>query len=185
MQGDFDEVRTIVATPSGRLDAGQVLSALVMLRRLRDQLGEWEPQLIGMARELGTSWADLAPVLGVASRQAAERRYLRLHPGTGETGEQRVLARRDGRAGDRAVSAWAKENASRLRTLAGQVGAAGVAGVSQALGDDDPTTLLHPLANARTQLGRSHPDLARQIDEVAERTRQIRDDTQAQRDSAR
>ncbi|WP_222853560.1 hypothetical protein [Fodinicola acaciae] len=185
MEGDFERVRTIAATRAERLSAEQVLSALVLLRRLRSQLAEWEPHLIAAARELGTSWADLAPALGVASRQAAERRYLRLRPGAGDTGEQRVVAQRDLRAGDRAVSAWARENAAQLRTLAGQVGAAGVLSVSHALGDDDPTTLLHPLAAARAQLGASHPDLARQIDEISERTHQIRRDTQARRDSSR
>ncbi|MFE4825176.1 type III effector protein, partial [Streptomyces sp. NPDC056704] len=43
--------------------------------------------------------------LGVASRQAAERRYLRVRPGTpGTTGEQRVQATRNRRAADRTIT---------------------------------------------------------------------------------
>jgi len=61
-----------------RHDPGRILAALAGLRHLRDQLDEWEPLLIGAARANGASWAELAPALGVASRQAAERRYLRL-----------------------------------------------------------------------------------------------------------
>src|SRR3954451_15992176 len=77
------------------------LAALTLLRHLREELAEWEPRLIAAARSHGASWIQLAPALGVASRQAAERRYLRLRPDdTGEatTGEQRVRAERDRRA---------------------------------------------------------------------------------------
>jgi hypothetical protein len=92
---------------------------------LREEISGWEPELITAAREAGVSWALLAPALGVTSRQAAERRYLRLQPTlTGEaTGEGRVQVTRDGRAGDRAVSQWAQRNAAVLRGLAGQVSA--------------------------------------------------------------
>src|SRR4051794_30847186 len=79
----------------------RLLAALETVRRLRDDLTRWEPQLIGAARELGVSWAEIAPALGVASRQAAERRYLRLSPDASApnlTGEQRVQAARDRRA---------------------------------------------------------------------------------------
>src|SRR5437763_16030294 len=56
------------------------LAALTLLRHLREELAEWEPRLIAAAREHGASWIQLAPALGVASRQAAERRYLRPRP---------------------------------------------------------------------------------------------------------
>ncbi len=82
----------------------------------------WESGLIETARAAGASWADLADPLGVASRQAAERRYLRLRPGPeGSTGEQRVRATRDRRAGDRSITTWARENAADLRSLAGRI----------------------------------------------------------------
>jgi len=38
-------------------------------------------ELIGAARAAGISWAELAPAMGVTSRQAAERRYLRVRRG--------------------------------------------------------------------------------------------------------
>jgi hypothetical protein len=87
----------------------RLLAALETVRQLRDDLTRWEPQLIGAARELGASWAEIAPALGLASRQAAERRYLRLNPDASApnlTGEQRVRAVRDRPAGDRAVVGW-------------------------------------------------------------------------------
>ncbi|MGH3881520.1 MAG: HSP18 transcriptional regulator, partial [Actinophytocola sp.] len=97
VQAVLDDVRQGVDT--------DVLAGLEVLRHLRDELAAWEPELITAAREQGTSWASIAPTLGVTSRQAAERRYLRLRPSaTGEaTGEERVRAERDRRAGDRAV----------------------------------------------------------------------------------
>ncbi|WP_130445308.1 hypothetical protein [Kribbella rubisoli] len=59
---------------------------------MREWLAAWEPLLIGAAREQGVSWAELAPALGVASRQAAERRHLRLNPHSADlpdmTGEE-------------------------------------------------------------------------------------------------
>ncbi|MFD6987062.1 HSP18 transcriptional regulator, partial [Streptomyces sp. NPDC059956] len=89
------------ATSAARKEPAQApgpdpaLAALVMLREIREELASWESGLIETAREHGASWADLAGPLGVASRQAAERRYLRLRPGTaGSTGDQRVQATR-------------------------------------------------------------------------------------------
>jgi hypothetical protein len=111
--------------PRAGVDGPDLLAAIGALRRLRDQLTGWEPELIGAARGLGITWADLAPALGLASRQAAERRYLRLNPNTDEqpatTGEQRVQATRTQRSGDRAVAGWARDNAAILRQLAGQI----------------------------------------------------------------
>src|SRR5437879_6055872 len=106
----------------GQASADQALAALLLLRELREQLAGWDPGLIEPARAPGSSWADLAHPLGVASRQAAERRYLRVRPGTpGTTGEQRVQATRSRRAADRTVTAWARTNAAGLRQLAGQI----------------------------------------------------------------
>ncbi|MFF2558058.1 hypothetical protein ACFVUS_44205, partial [Nocardia sp. NPDC058058] len=71
----------------------QALASLMLLRQVREQLAGWETGLIETARDAGASWAELAHPLGVASRQAAERRYLRGRPGpAGTTGEQRVQA---------------------------------------------------------------------------------------------
>jgi hypothetical protein len=164
----------------------RLLSALETVRLLRDDLTRWEPRLIGAARELGVSWAEIAPALGVASRQAAERRYLRLNPDASAphlTGEQRVQAARDRRAGDRAVAGWARTNSGALRRLAGQV--AGLNGldpdsqasadkVQEALGLDDSTALLGPLAEVRNRLADSHPALATQLNQVTADTDQVR-----------
>src|SRR5690348_2838010 len=126
----------------------QALASLLLLRQVREQLAGWETGLIETARDAGASWADLAHPLGVASRQAAERRYLRGRPGpAGTTGEQRVQATRERRAADRALAAWARRNAADLRRIAGQITAltelpaAARGPVSQldaALAQDDP-----------------------------------------------
>jgi hypothetical protein len=159
------------------------LAALTLLRHLREELGEWEPRLIAAARAHGASWVQLAPALGVASRQAAERRYLRLRPddtGVATTGEQRVRAERDRRAGDRAVVKWARDNAIGLRQLAAQVSALDgdqaldddaqhhVDTVTAALGESDTATLLGPLTEAHPHLHPSHPDLADKIASVTD-----------------
>jgi hypothetical protein len=166
--------------------ADEVLEALVLLRELRERLSGWEPRLIEAARDAGTSWMQLAPALGVASRQAAERRYLRLNrhaSDPGLTGEQRVQAARERRAGDRAVAGWARDNAADLRRLAGQVAAlegldtptqASVDAVHDALGDNDSAALLAPLAAAEPHLSKDHPGLADRISEIGNRAGEIR-----------
>ncbi|MFD1145599.1 HSP18 transcriptional regulator [Saccharothrix hoggarensis] len=177
--GDYETVRE--AATGDDLSAGQVLSALVLLRRLREELAGWEPQLIAAARELGTSWAELAPALGVASRQAAERRYLRLRPSElGSTAEGRVRAERDRRAADRAVSQWARDNAASLRSLAGQVGRVDVV-VRQALAEDDAVALLEPLKAALARIRATDPGLAEEIQAVNDRTEEVRRDTHTTR----
>jgi hypothetical protein len=166
-----------------------VLTALAELRGVQDQLAAWEPMLIGAARDRGVSWAAIAPALGVASRQAAERRYLRLNPHTtdqeGMTGEQRVQAARDRRAGERAVNQWARANAATLRRLAAQIAALDdldpaaqdtVDQVLHALGDHDTATLLTPLADAGAKLEDSHPALAGQVADVTATTDQLRNE---------
>lgn len=167
--------------------AAELLAALVQLRQLREQLEGWEPGLIDAARTAGVSWAELAPAMGVASRQAAERRYLRLKPSaTNEsTAEGRVQAVRKRRAGDRAVAGWARDHASQVRQLAGQVSAAeGLSRTGQrhanlvhdALGTDNPADLLEPLHNAGPHLGEHHADLTRRITDLGAQTDQARDD---------
>jgi hypothetical protein len=182
--------------PAGNQAAGTrsavLLAALVVLRHLREEIAGWEPQLIAAARADGVSWTSLAAPLGVTSRQAAERRFLRLRQSeTGElTGEQRVAAERAKRAGDRAVTRWARQNSVPLRQLAGQVSTlAGLAAsaqahadrVQRALADDDPSTLLSPLADASAHLAASHAALAGQIDTITKHTEQLRRDTHERR----
>ncbi|MFC0112694.1 HSP18 transcriptional regulator [Kibdelosporangium aridum] len=175
-----------VAEGGERPTSAELLAALVVLRQLRDDLARWEPELITAARELGTSWAAIAPALGLASRQAAERRYLRLSPlpsGT-SVGEERVREVRDQRAADRAVSEWARKNSAVLRQLAGQI--MGLPGMrprklAAALSDDDPTALLAPLAAVRDRLRTSHPELADRIGSLTDQADQLRTASNASR----
>jgi hypothetical protein len=175
----------VTAVRSGSAGPDGVLAALTALRSVREQLGAWEPELIAAARAGGTSWAALAPALGVASRQAAERRFLRLRPSaTGETtGEARVGAERDRRAGDRAVADWARRNSAVLRQLAGQVSALddldaaarrSADRLGTALGDDDVTSLLPPLAAVRAHLARDHAGLADRLGAISDQTDRLR-----------
>ncbi|MEW2414712.1 hypothetical protein AB0953_13425 [Streptomyces sp. NPDC046866] len=165
-------------------DARAALAALLLLREVREGLAAWETGLIETARAAGASWAELAGPLGVASRQAAERRYLRLRPGAaGSTGEQRVQATRDHRAAQRSVNTWARDNAGDLRQLAGQVSAltgldsrasASVGEVRDALAGDDAAALLGPLAAAEPHLRPRHPELADRIDALSRHTDRVR-----------
>ncbi|MFE7301822.1 type III effector protein [Streptomyces sp. NPDC057579] len=152
----------------------QALASLLLLRQVREQLAAWETGLIETARHAGASWADLAHPLGVASRQAAERRYLRNRPGpAGTTGEQRVQATRVRRAAERTAATWARRNAADLRRMAGQITAltdlpaAARHSLSQlhaALAHDDPADLIDPLNATRPHLTTTHPDLAARLD---------------------
>ena len=179
--------------PHTRVTADEAMAALVALHELREHLSTWEPLLIEAAREAGTSWARLAPALGVTSRQAAERRYLRLRPGgeAGLTREQRVQAARDERAGDRAVAAWARDNASELRQIAGQVsaltdlsspGRRDARALATSLTGDDPAGLIEPLADMHEHLVDDHAQLAARVDAVGRQVKKVRRETQRRRE---
>ncbi|MFD8754072.1 type III effector protein [Kitasatospora sp. NPDC059577] len=184
------------ADTADQRDPQQALSALLMLRHLREELAGWETGLIETARGAGATWTDLAEPMGVRSRQAAERRYLRMRPdsdaGTevGSTGEQRVRAARDQRAADRAVTTWARDNAADLRRLAGQISALdglassaapAVQRLLDALGHPDPARLLAPLAGTRPLLEADHPTIADRLDALTARTEQLRTDSDRRR----
>ncbi|WP_409239555.1 type III effector protein [Streptomyces sp. PA5.6] len=157
----------------------QALASLMLLRQVREQLAGWETGLIETARDAGASWADLAAPLGVASRQAAERRYLRGRPGAaGTTGEQRVTATRQARAADRATATWARAHAADLRRLAGQITAldnlaprarAAQTALHAALGATDAAELVTPLADMRPHLDSRHSGLAASLDALEDR----------------
>lgn len=168
------------------VNGAELLDALALLRWAQTELASLEPVLIAAARAAGVSWQALAPALGVASRQAAERRYLRSASAStdqsGDTRDDRVQAERDRRAAHRAVAQWANDNTADLRRLAGQItsltdlGEAATGDLTQlhqALGDSDATALPDLLAAARQHLP-DHPDLAAQIDTITTRTDQIR-----------
>ncbi|GAA2310866.1 type III effector protein [Streptomyces kunmingensis] len=163
------------AVPAPGVDAA--LDALILLRELRGQIAGWEASLIETARGAGASWASLAQPMGVNSRQAAERRYLRLRPGApGSTGDQRAQAVRDERAAERHVTSWARAHAGELRQLAGQLAALAdlpstaqppLDRIRQALDHSDAAQLLVPLADLQTHLT-AHPALAQQVDRALE-----------------
>lgn len=188
-----DAQRPAAGTPATAPQAGPppALAALLMLREVREQLAGWESGLIETARVQGASWADLAGPLGVASRQAAERRYLRLRPGAaGTTGEQRVQATRDVRAADRTVTVWARDNAADLRRLAGRITAltglpasarSAVEDLNTALGDNDAARLVRPLTDARPHLRPEDAALAEDLDAMTRHTDQLRQHTHDQR----
>ncbi|WP_371519668.1 hypothetical protein [Kitasatospora sp. NBC_01300] len=198
-----DAVRTAQNTsPATRPGAGApdegprpALAALVLLRELRTELAGWEAGLVESARAGGATWADLARPMGVASRQAAENRYLRLRPADSgstdaETGAGRVKAVRDRRAADRAVTAWARDNAADLRVLAAQITAApgltprarpALTELITALGAPDPADLIAPLADMRPHLAAAHPDLAARLDDLTNRTDRLRHDSDQRR----
>ncbi|MFJ6782835.1 HSP18 transcriptional regulator [Streptomyces yangpuensis] len=179
--------------PAGPAGPQQALDALLTLREIREQLAGWESVLIETARSRGASWAELAGPLGVSSRQAAERRYLRLRPGAvGSTGEQRVQATRDSRAADRTVTAWARDNSADLRRLAGQVTSLtglsadaekSVGELNLALAADDAARLVGPLAGTRPHLGPDDTALADRIDAMTRHTDQLRQDSNDQRNA--
>ncbi|MFE4361115.1 MULTISPECIES: hypothetical protein [Streptomycetaceae] len=181
-------------TPDEHGGPEQALAALVLLRELRGQLAGWEAGLVESAREAGATWADLAHPMGVASRQAAENRYLRLKPAFADasrsgTGAERVKAVRDRRAADRSVTVWARDHAAELRVLAARITTAALApgarpaqaALTAALGATEPADLIEPLAAVRPHLGSGHGDLATRLDALTHHTTQIRDDSDRRR----
>ena len=73
---DHETVLATVAAISD--DVQDLLSALRLLHGLREHLDDLERQLIESARDGKASWLQIAGSLGLATRQAAEQRWLRL-----------------------------------------------------------------------------------------------------------
>ena len=183
--------------PAARNGPEPALAALLLLRELRTELAGWEADLIETARAAGATWADLAHPMGVASRQAAENRYLRLKPSpdtTGTTakgtGAERVKAVRDRRAAQRTVTAWARDNAADLRVLAARITALtgldtdarpAQAAVTAALATPDPADLLAPLTGMRPHLTADHVEIADRLDDLTRRTDRLRHDSDRRR----
>jgi hypothetical protein len=195
MSADTDVATVLATARNPEADVADLLHALVLLRRAQHELTALEPALIRAARAAGISWQELAPALGVSSRQAAERRYLRLTPPTTDeaasTRDGRVRAERDRRAGQRAVAQWANDNTADLRQLAGQVTALtdlgtdaedDISRLHRALADTDAAALPTLLAGTHRHLG-AHPDLAEQINTLNAQTDRVRRRTQQSRDN--
>jgi hypothetical protein len=82
VESDVEQaLRTLLAAARAD-DPANALDALPLLATLRNRLDQSERALIESARAGGTSWATIATTLGLASRQAAEQRFLRLTAAT-------------------------------------------------------------------------------------------------------
>lgn len=110
------------------LSPTDLLAALLVLRKLREDFTTAEGLLIETARKKNVTWARIAPALEVKSRQAAERRFQQLcgnalasHPG--RTQQERVDNERDRRAEARAERQWIAEHADEVRHLARRLAA--------------------------------------------------------------
>ncbi|WP_433221657.1 hypothetical protein ACQP00_21265 [Dactylosporangium sp. CS-047395] len=188
---------TLARTANGAtVQPDRILTALTLLRTLQQQLKQIEPALVAAARRAGVSWQRLAPAMGVGSRQAAGRRYLRTaDSSTGDdpaaTRDGRVRAKRDQRAGNHAVAIWANAHTADLRRIAGQItvltdlpltATTDLDALHTALGAPDAATLPTRLATVRRHLTDGHPHLADQIDQITTATNDVRHTTQHQRD---
>jgi hypothetical protein len=111
---------TSPSTP--RFTDTDVLAALLVTKKLRDDLAAAEGHLIEIARARKVTWARLADALEVKSRQAAERRYQQLRGDSwsdhARTQRERVDNERDQRAEQRARDQWVDEHAGEIRDLA-------------------------------------------------------------------
>lgn len=100
-----------------------LLAALLVIRKLRDDLAAAEGHLIETARKKNVTWARLAEALEVKSRQAAERRFQQLcgnalASNPGRTQRERVDNERDRRAEARAEQQWIAAHQDEVHQLA-------------------------------------------------------------------
>jgi hypothetical protein len=77
-QAILDHEAVLAAVEAISDDVEDPLSALRLLQGLREHLDDLERQLIESARDDKASWLQIAGSLGLATRQAAEQRWLRL-----------------------------------------------------------------------------------------------------------
>jgi hypothetical protein len=74
----LDHEEALAALAAADVDADRLLTALRLVGGLRSHLDDLERQLIEAARDRDASWSRIADCLGLATRQAAEQRWLRL-----------------------------------------------------------------------------------------------------------
>lgn len=86
--------------PADPAQPAELLSALGLLRGLRAHLDDLELALIEGARERRVSWSQISSALGLASRQAAEQRWLRLSGAEGRNPARTRAARQRQRSVD-------------------------------------------------------------------------------------
>jgi hypothetical protein len=94
-----------------KAEPADLLAALAVVQGLRADLDRVERRLIGTARESGASWSEVANVLGLRSRQAAEQRWLRL----GQAASRDATAARKQRERQRIADAAAGAEVVHLR----------------------------------------------------------------------
>jgi hypothetical protein len=164
--------------------AGDTLAALPLVAELRADLDRLEQQLIALARERRASWRQIAVALGLASRQAAEQRYLRLQAASGkDPAGVRAQRRRQRTADD---TAGAEVHALRTQVfllrnrLSGGAGPPAVRLAEQTLAaaTDAPPGALYDLARlavsdlrtvSRSVLGRPATEALERLASMAER----------------
>ncbi|MCX4432185.1 hypothetical protein [Streptomyces mirabilis] len=131
------------------------LTALLVIRALRDKLLLDERCLIGAARTLNVTWRRIADALELKSRQAAERRYLQLRDDLGgvvpddqeRTQAERVEAARTRRA-RRTEYSWAASHAAPILSLALRLDA--VDGLQRRADTSGAARKAHQIVNAGT-----------------------------------
>ncbi len=65
------------------VDDADVMAALTLIPKARAEMEQLEALFLGIARERGMTWQDIAFGLGLGSTQAARQRYERLVRRTG------------------------------------------------------------------------------------------------------
>jgi hypothetical protein len=102
----------VVAAASPTVD--DVMDALGRLAHVRNDIDRVERELISAARDLHVTWPDIAAALGLASRQAAEQRWLRLRGSTSRDPGRVRRTRREQRIVDDSDSARLRQVAVEL-----------------------------------------------------------------------
>jgi hypothetical protein len=103
--------------PSPEVPAEDVLAALTQIEGARADLDALERDLIRAARQRRASWQRIADALGLATRQSAETRALRLERATARAGGRDVAAQRLEQARQRSADAWCEAHRDRFREV--------------------------------------------------------------------
>lgn len=120
--GAIEHVRAYPGGVARAVIIQDVADALAIVAALRVELDRHELALIKIGRKQRLSWAELARLLGLKSRQAAEQRKLRLdEAGAGETRSE--VAARGRLRGKETEPAWIARHRAEITSLARVVAA--------------------------------------------------------------
>ncbi|MFJ4342669.1 hypothetical protein [Streptomyces sp. NPDC088915] len=100
--------------------AEDVLAALTQLAVAREVIDQLELDLLRAARARGASWQKIADHLGLARKQSAEGRLIRLERSKTH-GDRYVGKQREERARQRNADEWCRTHEDRIRTVAQRV----------------------------------------------------------------